>query len=172
MEALIFFWGLEFWNRFRASCGEGFLGQEELDGKRFFDDLAQMLARFDVAEGERLDEDVADGGGLDRTGDDLHAGGIGGELVEELAAAAAADDVEFLDLMADEAFERAEGFGVSQREAFQIVRTNWPGVAGASWPVSRQKAAILCGMSPGERKRASSEGNVGLGGAVFHGEAR
>ena len=113
------FWWLSFWKRVRTASEKPGAGDEGLRGKGFFDDAAQMASRFEMAERQRLDQDVADGGRLDRAGDDGQAGGVGRELVEQIAAAAAADDVELLELAPDESLQLAQRLRVGQREAFE-----------------------------------------------------
>jgi len=75
---------LEFLKTGADFIGEAGAGEEGLGGKGIFDNTAQMARRFEMPEGERLDEDIADGRGLDGAGDDLDAGGIGGKLVKEM----------------------------------------------------------------------------------------
>ena len=57
----------------------------------------------------RLDQHVAEGGRLDRTGQHPPAGAVGGQLAQQRVLAAAADDVHGVDRLA------AEPLGVSDR---------------------------------------------------------
>ena len=50
-------------------------------------------------ECDRLKHNVAGGRGFGGPGEDRNAGGIGGELIEDIVIAAAADDVEQFDFL-------------------------------------------------------------------------
>ena len=71
-----------------------------------------------MAEGDGLDQNVAEGGAFRRSGDDGDLERVGGILIERGVLAAAADDVEALDFLAGEPFEFPQGVAVEQREAF------------------------------------------------------
>lgn len=95
------------------------------------DDLAGAGEGFYRAGGHGLDEDVADGGGFGGAGDDGAVAGIGGGLVEEFVAAAAAYDVDGGDFLFEDIFETFEGSAISEGEAVEAaadefaVRTRW-----------------------------------------------
>ena len=73
------------------------------------DDEAEVGEVGDCAVAEGLGEDVAQGGGFVRAHVDGAGGGVGGHLVEQRIAAAAADEVEAGDPRACELFESVEG---------------------------------------------------------------
>ena len=77
--------------------GGGGAGGEGFDFARVADDVAHLGQGAQFAAGADLDEEVAQGGGFDGAGDDGPLAGIGGELVEDGALGAAADDVDDLD---------------------------------------------------------------------------
>ena len=77
---------------FRRLADVGLADAPEVGGK------AASLGAL-LAEGDGLKHDVASGGGFGRPGEDGNASGVGGELIEEIVVAAAADDVEQLDFL-------------------------------------------------------------------------
>jgi len=89
------------------------------EGGRAADDAADVGKGMELTGGESLDEDVAEGGGLDRSGEDTTAGGVGGHLAEEGIASAAADDVDDRDRLAGDHFETLDDPAVFEGEAFQ-----------------------------------------------------
>lgn len=72
----------------------GFQGFKATKREGMADDLAQCLKRVNIAERERLNEDVSRGRRFDWTGDDLPLRGTGRELIEEAALAASPDDMQ------------------------------------------------------------------------------
>ena len=119
-----------------------------------------MARRFEMTQGQRLDEDVADGRGLDRSGDDGQSGGIGGELVEQMAPAAPADDVKLFELVADNAFQLAQGLRVSQRQAFQNRADELSGCRGHRLGGFPAKRSDLVRHVAGRDKARVLEGNM------------
>lgn len=95
------------------------------------DDLAEGLEVGEVAGAEGLGEGVADGGGFVGADDDGAVEGVGGHLVEEGVLAAAADDVEDFDAVAQEGFEVFEDFGVAEGEALEAAADVLAGGFGA-----------------------------------------
>ena len=109
--------GAEF---FAGATVEGVAGLEDAGWEGGGDDAAELVGGAELPEGEGLDEDVADGGGVLGTYDNGEGGGVGNELVEELVlSAAAADDVEHFHLAAGYGLEAAQRFAVGEGEAFQ-----------------------------------------------------
>src|SRR5258706_10367469 len=72
-----------------------------------------------MPSGHCLNENVDDGGGFDRAGDDGTARGIGGHLVEQLVLAAAADNVDYFDFAPEDVLEAFERAAIGQREAVE-----------------------------------------------------
>src|SRR5512138_1463330 len=72
------------------------------------DDGPDLRGGGDAAHGHGLDEDVADGRGLGRPGHDRPSGRVGGELAEQPVARTAADDVDRLDRMPEDALELSD----------------------------------------------------------------
>ena len=72
------------------------------------DDAAHFIERTDLAARPRLHEHVSEDGRLDRAGEDGTGAGIGGELIEQGVARAAADDVDDFDALAGEFFDPAD----------------------------------------------------------------
>ncbi len=58
-----------------------------------------------MSERQRLDENITNGRGLDRTGHDRKARRVGCKLVEQLAATSAAHDVQFFEFAGREIFQ-------------------------------------------------------------------
>lgn len=83
------------------------------------DDVPRRGDVGDVACGDRLHEDVADGGRFDRAGEDRALAGVRRHLTEEPVLRSAADDVDLIDALAGESFETAEDFAILQRKAFE-----------------------------------------------------
>ena len=65
-----------------------------------WDDLAALRQRRDVAQRQRLHQDVPQRRRLDRPRDDAFARGVGGELAEQRVLRAAAGDVDGAELIA------------------------------------------------------------------------
>lgn len=72
-----------------------------------------------MAEGDGLEDDVAERGGFDRSGDDGATSGVGCELVQQFVLAATTDDVKHLSFQAGDFFDLTQGAVVLQGEAFQ-----------------------------------------------------
>ena len=70
---------------------------EAFDRERPIDDRARLGERRHRAGRQHLHRDVAERGRLDRPGDDRAAGRIGGELIQQTIARAAADDADLLE---------------------------------------------------------------------------
>jgi hypothetical protein len=66
-----------------------------------------------------LDDEVAEGGGLDGAGEDGALAGVGCELVEELILGSAADDVDGVDAAGGEGLEIAEDEAVGEGEGVE-----------------------------------------------------
>jgi hypothetical protein len=98
---------------------------------------APLRDRAEPAGGDRLDDQVAGGRRLDRPGQHRLAGRIGGGLIEEGVAGAAADDVDARDRGAGEPFDRRHHAGVPVRERVE----DHPGDAGrlARQPLARRR---------------------------------
>ncbi len=77
--------------------GAGFAGPVSGDFAGLADDFAHLCQGGQFAAGAHLDEQVAQGGRLNRTRDDRALAGIRGELVKDGALGPAADDVNDLD---------------------------------------------------------------------------
>lgn len=92
---------------------------EGAEGIGVADDFAGGGEGWDVTEGDGLEHDVTGGGGFSGAGEDGNAGSIGGELIEEIVVAAAADDVETIDLLVSELFDLAKGAAIKERETFE-----------------------------------------------------
>jgi len=72
--------------------------------------------------GNCLRHDVSESSGFDGAGEDSHAGGVGGHLVEEVVLGAAADDVQCSEFFASpprDFFEHFGDFGVGEGEGFE-----------------------------------------------------
>jgi hypothetical protein len=69
------------------------------------DDLAGLGEGAQVAEGDRLEGQVAEGRGLHRTAFHGKAGGVGSGLVQQVVAAASADHVDAGDALAGQGLE-------------------------------------------------------------------
>ena len=141
------------------------------DLERAAHDVARLGERADVAEGQRLHEDVAGGGGLDRSRHDRAAGGVGRELAQQPVAGAAARRC---------AGARAAGRGClpSARGRSGTSRPGCRGRCARSRPSTRAPAGrsggstawIRAGMSPGAANAGSStstsERNAGAAAAI------
>ena len=111
--------------------------------------------------GAGLDQQVAQGGGLDRAGDDAATGGVGDELAEQGVLGAAADDVDDVDPAAGQPLRVLDPGGERDGEAVQDAADDLAGAGGDRWPVARQASAIRAGMSPGARNSGASGSNTG-----------
>src|SRR5687768_13042961 len=90
-----------------------------------------------MTEGQRLQDDIAGGGGFGGAGENGNSGGVGGELIEEIVIAAAADDVETIDFLIRELLDLAQCSAVKERERFERAADECPfgfrrGLAGAA----------------------------------------
>src|SRR3954468_4895773 len=83
------------------------------------DDLPGRFDRIDLPNRHRLHEHIADRGCFDRPGDDFAAASVGGELVEQLAARAAADDVDAANLSAKDFFEAFKRAAIGEGETLE-----------------------------------------------------
>ena len=68
---------------------------------------------------DRLNEHIARGGRLYRSGNDSPAGGVGGRLVEQFIASPAADDVKAIDWITSEVLKLAQALPVKKRKTLQ-----------------------------------------------------
>ena len=112
----------------------------------------------DAPRGAGLDQHVAEGGGLDRPGDDRQPGPVGGRAGRAACSGSAADDVDLdgsparscgTPLRNASAYARREALDDAADES----EASSPGAAS---PCSANQAAIRPGMSPGGTKRGSS----------------
>ena len=71
-----------------------------IDGEASADDFARLADRGDIARGDRLHHDVADGGGFHRAGYHASAAGVGRGLAEQLVLRSPADHVDRFDAAA------------------------------------------------------------------------
>ncbi len=87
--------------------------------KTFAHDRAEVGKGGDFPQGHGLDEQVSGGGGFGGTGDDGFAAGVGGHLVEQLILAAASDNVDDFDALAEDVLQAFERAAVGEGEAFE-----------------------------------------------------
>ena len=114
-------------------------------------------ARRQVAERARLDEQVAKHRGFLRAREHASAGAVGGELVQQIVACAAADDVDILDVRSPvtaSSSSSAAAWLVARLSSMR--RATSPCVSGAATPCAAHAAASLRGMSP----RPANSGRV------------
>ena len=83
------------------------------------DDAAQVRQVADLTEGHCLHERVAHRSGFIRSDDDTSAGGVGRHLVEQRILAAAADDMNRVETLLQDRFERGQLFAISEGETFE-----------------------------------------------------
>src|SRR4030043_1911375 len=95
---------------------DGFKG---LDVDGFANERPSPPNRADLPQGQGLDHDVSEGGGLSRARNDRKEGGVGGELTEPLVPAASADQVEPVDRFPGETHELVECPAIFQGQALQ-----------------------------------------------------
>src|SRR5258705_11162174 len=83
------------------------------------DDGAQFSQGTDFTAGARLDQNISQGSGFDWSGQYATVAGVGGELVEQFVARAAADDVDDLDAFGADFFQISKDGLVFEGQAFQ-----------------------------------------------------
>ena len=96
-------------------------------------------------KGPRLNEHVAEGGRLDRPGDDRHAACVRGQLAEHLVAGSATDDVHDVDLTVGQplgASRTCDGYASARLTATDARRTPWTrSTAHVSMPMRSSRPA-------------------------------
>ena len=121
---------------------------------------ARAHAAFEIALDEALrpglDQHVAEGRRLDRTGHHRQPARIGRELAEQPVADAAADDVDDVDRPAGQPVGVLDGARVGRGEAVEDAADQRGPRRRARLVGRGSAAAIRAGMSPGGRKTGSS----------------
>ena len=116
------------------------------------DDFASFPDGVEMAEGERLDQNVAGRGGFGRPGENGEVDGIGGELIEQIVVAAAANDVETFHFISCNDGDLVERASVKQCEAFESAADEGAFVRGDGVIGSAAEFGDLCGHVLGSKK--------------------
>ena len=85
-----------------------------------------------------MHEHVSEYGRLDRAGEDGATAGVGGELIEQHVARAAADDVDDFDASPVSSSIQPMTVAYMSARLSKQQRTSAPSVSGMGWLVSRQ----------------------------------
>ena len=118
--------------------------------------LARLGERCELAERDRLHEEVAEQRRLLRSGQDGEAGGVGGPRAEQLVPRAAPDDVEHRELRAGRARDEVDRLRVLEREALEDAPDERTGIGRLRLAGSRAESPrSRSGMSPGAAKPGS-----------------
>jgi len=136
----------------------GAAGGVAFDFAGFADDGAQVGEGVEFAAGADLREQVAHCGGFHGSGDDGPLAGVAGELVQDFALRAAADNVDDLNAIAGEFLQAGEDLAVFQGEAFVGAADEF--ALGLGHGLARLFAQVLDGLD--HVRRIQEAGIVGI----------
>ena len=107
---------------------------------------------------DRLDQDIANGGRFNRSGDDLTIGSMSGEFIEQAVPASSTDNMQPADRAPGKVLNFFQGHAVEKRQAFQNTANKLSRcLRGELAGFHGNRPTICSGILPGFRNRRLSD---------------